>query len=92
MNIPEYKLNVNGGSLALGHPLGCSGARILVTLFHALIELRWPSPSSKANTSSTQNNETVMISSEDEPRRSLKGIAALCVGGGMGIALAIETC
>ncbi|VEL30293.1 unnamed protein product [Protopolystoma xenopodis] len=91
MNIPEYKLNVNGGSLALGHPLGCSGARILVTLFHALIKLRWPS-SSKANTSSTQNNETVMISSEDEPRRSLKGIAALCVGGGMGIALAIETC
>ena len=35
-NIPHEKLNVNGGAVAIGHPIGCSGARILVTLIHAL--------------------------------------------------------
>jgi acetyl-CoA C-acetyltransferase len=35
-NIPHAKLNVNGGAVAIGHPVGCSGARILVTLIHAL--------------------------------------------------------
>lgn len=59
--IPAEKLNVNGGAIALGHPVGCSGARILVTLIH---ELR---------------------------RRGLRrGMASLCVGGGMGAATIIE--
>jgi acetyl-CoA C-acetyltransferase len=58
---PE-KLNVNGGSIALGHPIGCTGARITVTLLH---ELR--------------------------KRNAKRGVATLCVSGGMGMALAIET-
>jgi acetyl-CoA C-acetyltransferase len=58
---PE-KLNVNGGSIALGHPIGCTGARITVTLLH---ELR--------------------------KRSAKRGVATLCVSGGMGMALAIET-
>lgn len=54
-------MNVNGGSIALGHPLGASGARILVTLLHTL------------------------------KRTGLKrGCAALCIGGGMGIAICVE--
>lgn len=55
------KLNVNGGAIALGHPLGASGARILVTLLH-----------------------------EMEKRDSKKGLATLCIGGGMGCATIIE--
>jgi acetyl-CoA C-acetyltransferase len=55
------KLNQRGGAIALGHPIGCSGARVLVTLLHIL-----------------------------EDRKLRRGIAALCVGGGMGIAVAIE--
>lgn len=55
------KVNVNGGAIALGHPIGASGCRILVTLIHAMIE-----------------------------RDAHKGLAALCIGGGMGVALAIE--
>lgn len=56
-----FKVNINGGAIALGHPLGCSGARILVTLIHSL------------------------------KRTGLKrGCAALCIGGGMGIAMCIE--
>jgi acetyl-CoA C-acetyltransferase len=55
------KLNQRGGAIALGHPIGCSGARVLVTLLHIL-----------------------------EDRKLSRGIAALCVGGGMGIAVAIE--
>ena len=54
------KLNVNGGAIALGHPVGCSGARILVTLIH-----------------------------EMEKRDAKKGLATLCVGGGMGCAAII---
>lgn len=61
LGIPEEKVNVHGGAVALGHPIGASGARVLVTLLHAL------------------------------ERRGLKrGIAALCLGGGNGVALAIE--
>lgn len=61
LGLPEEKVNVSGGSIALGHPLGASGARILVTLMYNLL------------------------------RRNLrKGVAALCIGGGMGIAIAIE--
>ena len=55
-------VNVNGGAIALGHPIGASGARILVTLLH-----------------------------EMHKRKSKKGLATLCVGGGMGIAMCIET-
>ena len=55
------KINVNGGAIALGHPIGASGARVLVTLIHEMIR-----------------------------RDAKKGLAALCIGGGMGVALAIE--
>ena len=55
------RVNVNGGAVALGHPIGASGARILTTLIHALIK-----------------------------RGGGHGVAALCIGGGMGIAMVIE--
>ena len=55
------KVNVNGGAIALGHPIGASGARILVTLVHELIR-----------------------------RDARKGLATLCIGGGQGVAIAIE--
>jgi acetyl-CoA C-acetyltransferase len=55
------KINVNGGAIALGHPIGASGARILVTLLHEMIR-----------------------------QDAKKGLATLCIGGGMGVALAIE--
>jgi acetyl-CoA C-acetyltransferase len=57
---PE-KVNVNGGAIALGHPIGASGTRVLVTLIHAL-----------------------------QKRNAKKGLATLCIGGGMGIAMAVE--
>jgi acetyl-CoA C-acetyltransferase len=55
------KINVNGGAIAIGHPIGASGARILVTLIHEMIK-----------------------------RDAKRGLASLCIGGGMGVALAIE--
>ncbi|MDT4840549.1 Acetyl-CoA acetyltransferase [compost metagenome] len=55
------KVNVNGGAIALGHPIGASGCRVLVTLLHEMIK-----------------------------RDAKKGLATLCIGGGMGVALAIE--
>jgi acetyl-CoA C-acetyltransferase len=61
LGIPHAKLNVNGGACALGHPIGASGARVLVTLIAAL-----------------------------EARGLKRGIAALCIGGGEGIAMAVE--
>ena len=61
LKIPTEKVNVNGGAIALGHPIGASGTRILVTLIHEMIK---------------QNKS--------------KGCAALCIGGGMGIAMCIE--
>ena len=61
LNIPMDKLNVNGGAIALGHPVGASGARILVTLLHEMVK-----------------------------RKASKGLASLCVGGGMGVALCVE--
>ncbi len=61
LGIDENKVNVNGGAIALGHPIGASGARILVTLLHEMKK---------------QNKE--------------RGCAALCIGGGMGIALCVE--
>jgi acetyl-CoA C-acetyltransferase len=59
--IPMDRLNVNGGAIALGHPIGCSGARILVTLLYEL-----------------------------QRRGGRRGLATLCVSGGMGMAMAIE--
>ena len=61
LGLPKDKVNVNGGAIALGHPLGASGARILVTLIH-----------------------------EMQKRKVKKGLATLCIGGGMGIAMCIE--
>ncbi len=61
LGIDESIINVNGGAVALGHPIGCSGARILVTLIHAL-----------------------------KQRDKTRGIAALCLGGGNGVGMAIE--
>ena len=61
LGIPKEKVNVNGGAIALGHPIGASGARVLVTLLH-----------------------------EMNKRDSKKGLATLCIGGGMGIAMCLE--
>ncbi len=61
LGIDTDLINVNGGAVALGHPIGCSGARILVTLIHAL-----------------------------KQRDRKKGVAALCLGGGNGVGMAIE--
>ena len=61
LSIPEEKVNVNGGAIALGHPIGASGTRILVTLIQ-----------------------------EMRKRNAKKGLASLCIGGGMGIAMCIE--
>jgi acetyl-CoA C-acetyltransferase len=55
------KVNVNGGAIAIGHPIGASGGRVLVTLLH-----------------------------EMQKRDAKKGLATLCIGGGMGIALCVE--
>ena len=55
------KINVNGGAIALGHPIGASGCRVLVTLLHEMVR-----------------------------RDAKKGLASLCIGGGMGVALAVE--
>ena len=57
----ENKVNLNGGAIALGHPIGASGTRILVTLIHEMIK-----------------------------RDVKKGLATLCIGGGMGIAMCVE--
>ena len=61
LGLPKDRVNVNGGAIALGHPIGASGARILVTLIH-----------------------------EMQKRKVKKGLATLCIGGGMGIAMCIE--
>jgi acetyl-CoA C-acetyltransferase len=61
LGVDPAKVNVNGGAVALGHPIGASGARILTTLIYAL-----------------------------KDRRMKRGIATLCLGGGNGVALAIE--
>ena len=63
LGIPREKVNVNGGAVALGHPIGASGTRILVTLINALSK-----------------------------RNGKIGVASLCIGGGMGVAMAVELC
>jgi acetyl-CoA C-acetyltransferase len=67
------RLNRNGGAIALGHPIACSGSRILVTLIH---ELR--------RSSGTGGRQT-------SPRTGRRGLATLCVSGGLGMAVEIET-
>jgi len=61
MGWDSSRINVNGGAIAIGHPIGASGCRILVTLLHEMIR-----------------------------RDAKKGLASLCIGGGMGVALAVE--
>jgi acetyl-CoA C-acetyltransferase len=61
VGIPADKINVNGGAVALGHPIGATGARIMTTLIYAL-----------------------------KKRGLKKGVAALCIGGGEGTAIALE--
>jgi acetyl-CoA C-acetyltransferase len=61
LGIDPNKLNQRGGAIALGHPIGASGARVLVTLLHLMEDLNLH-----------------------------RGVASLCIGGGMGIAMAIE--
>jgi acetyl-CoA C-acetyltransferase len=61
MGFDPEKVNVNGGAIALGHPVGATGCRILVTLLHEL-----------------------------KRRRACKGLATLCVGGGMGVSAIVE--
>ena len=61
LHFDRDKLNVNGGAIALGHPIGCTGTRITVTLLHEMLK-----------------------------RKARRGLATLCVSGGMGMALAIE--
>ena len=63
LHFDREKLNVNGGAIALGHPIGCTGTRITVTLLHEMLK-----------------------------RKARRGLATLCVSGGMGMALAIENC
>jgi acetyl-CoA C-acetyltransferase len=61
LNFNRDRLNVNGGAIALGHPIGCTGARIVVTLLHEMLK-----------------------------RNTRRGVATLCISGGMGMALALE--
>ena len=61
LDIDPARVNVNGGAIAIGHPIGASGCRILVTLLHEMVR-----------------------------RDAKKGVAALCIGGGMGVSLAVE--
>jgi acetyl-CoA C-acetyltransferase len=61
LNFNRDKLNVNGGAIALGHPIGCTGTRITVTLLHEMLK-----------------------------RNTKRGVATLCVSGGLGMALALE--
>ncbi|AEI41145.1 AtoB2 [Paenibacillus mucilaginosus KNP414] len=61
LGVPADRVNVNGGAIALGHPIGASGARVLVTLLHELAR-----------------------------REARYGIAALCIGGGQGVAMLVE--
>jgi acetyl-CoA C-acetyltransferase len=61
LNLNRDRLNVNGGSIAIGHPIGCTGARIVVTLLHEMLK-----------------------------RNTKRGVATLCVSGGLGMALALE--
>jgi acetyl-CoA C-acetyltransferase len=62
LNLNRDRLNVNGGAIAIGHPIGCTGARVVVTLLHEMLK-----------------------------RNTKRGVATLCVSGGLGMALALES-
>jgi acetyl-CoA C-acetyltransferase len=62
LGLDSSRVNVNGGAIALGHPIGASGARILVTLLYAM-----------------------------KARKARRGLAALCIGGGQGVAMVVES-
>ena len=62
LGLPKEKVNVNGGAISLGHPIGASGTRIVVTLLHEMAK-----------------------------RKAKKALATLCIGGGMGIAMCLES-
>ena len=62
LDLPSEKLNIHGGAIALGHPIGASGARVLVTLVHAM-----------------------------KQRGARRGLVSLCLGGGNGVAMIVET-
>jgi acetyl-CoA C-acetyltransferase len=66
LHFDRARLNPNGGAIALGHPIGCTGVRITTTLLHAL--------------------------RHDNAKPHRRGLATLCVSGGLGVALALETC
>ena len=85
LGLPKERTNVNGGAIALGHPIGCSGARILVTLVHSLHRLAHSRACEINNTAVSAVNCNGMARDN-----RLRGIAALCVGGGMGLAIAVE--
>ena len=70
LHFDRARLNPNGGAIALGHPIACTGSRILTTLIH---EIRRPGPGGAT------------------PRAGRRGLATLCVSGGMGVAVEIET-
>ena len=63
LHLDHAKLNVHGGAISLGHPIGCTGTRITTTLLHAL-----------------------------HARGAKLGLATLCISGGMGLAMIVETC
>ncbi|WP_299013115.1 thiolase family protein [uncultured Photobacterium sp.] len=77
LGLDESRVNIHGGACALGHPIGASGARILVTLIHAL-----------KNLAISRASEAQQITTES--LAPMKGIAALCIGGGEATAVAIE--
>jgi acetyl-CoA C-acetyltransferase len=74
LHFDRARLNPNGGAIALGHPIACTGARILTTLIH---EIRRPDGQAAAP--------------KDSPHTGRRGLATLCVSGGLGVAVEIET-
>ncbi len=80
LGLDPDKVNVKGGACALGHPIGASGARIVVTLLHSLRQLQ------SAELSSIQS----LASTSQSTKKTMRGIACLCIGGGEATAIAIE--
>jgi acetyl-CoA C-acetyltransferase len=65
LELPLERINVNGGAISLGHPIGCTGARIVVTLLHEMKR-------------------------RGQGRERVRGLATLCISGGLGLATAFE--
>jgi len=81
LHFNRERLNPNGGAIALGHPIACTGARILTTLIH---ELRQPAGGAGPTASPRTGPSTSL-------RTGKRGLATLCVSGGLGVAVEIET-